>query len=133
MHVKDLKFVVVIAALALGAFSIARAADTSAEQRAAQPAASPVPLPTTMSPEATRALQALYAADVKATKAPDPTDRAAWRHLQDQAAANNPRAKAAQAVLPELGVSAIDARLGGVPVIDVRPRGWDMADRRLVI
>ena len=95
--------------------------------------ASPPPLPTTMSPEATRALQALYAADVKATKAPDPTDRAAWRRLQDHAAANNPRAKAAQAVLPELGVSAIDARLGGVPVIDVRPRGWDKVDRRLVI
>jgi alkyl sulfatase BDS1-like metallo-beta-lactamase superfamily hydrolase len=40
MHVKDLKVVVVIAALALGAFSIAHAAETAAEQRAAQPAAS---------------------------------------------------------------------------------------------
>jgi epsilon-lactone hydrolase len=133
MHVKDLKFVVVIAALALGAFSNVRAADTVAEQRAAQPAASPVPLPTTMSPEATRALQALYAADIKATTVPDPTDLAAWRRLQDHAATNNPRAKAAQAVLPKLGVSVIDAKLGGVPVIDVRPRGWDKADRRLVI
>ena len=45
MHVKDLKFVVVIAALGLGAFSIARAADTTAEQRTAQPATSPPPLP----------------------------------------------------------------------------------------
>jgi len=31
MHVKDLKFVIVIAALTLGAFSIARAAETAAE------------------------------------------------------------------------------------------------------
>jgi hypothetical protein len=99
MHVKDLKFVgVIAAALALGAFSIARAADTAAEQRAAQPAASPVPLPTTMSPEATRGLQALYAADIKATKVPEPTDLAAWRKLQAYSAANNPRAEAARAV-----------------------------------
>lgn len=40
MQIKDLKFVVVLAVLALGAFSIARAADTAAEQRAARPAAS---------------------------------------------------------------------------------------------
>ena len=133
MHVKDLKFVVVIAALALGAFSIACAADTAAEQRAAQPAAPPVPLPNTMSPEATRGLQALYAADLKATKVPDPTDLVAWRRLQEHLAANNPRAEAAQAALPKLGLSMIDAKLGGVPVIDVRPRGWDKADRRLVI
>ena len=38
MHVKNLKFFVVIAALALGAFSIAHAADAAAKQRAAQPA-----------------------------------------------------------------------------------------------
>jgi len=37
MHVNNLKFVVVIAALALGAFSIAHAADAAAKQRAAQP------------------------------------------------------------------------------------------------
>jgi acetyl esterase/lipase len=30
-------------------------------------------------------------------------------------------------------VSLIDAKLGGVPVIDVHPRGWDKADRRLII
>jgi len=133
MHVKDLKVVIVIAALALGAFSIARAADTAAEQRAAQPAAPPVPLPNTMSPEATRFLEALTAADLKSTKAPAPTDLAAWRRLQDHLAANNPRAEAAQAALPKLGVSMIDAKLGGVPVIDVRPRDWDKADRRLII
>jgi len=104
MHVKDLKVVIVIAALALGAFSIARAADTAAEQRAAQPAAPPVPLPNTMSPEATRFLEALTAADLKSTKAPAPTDLAAWRRLQDHLAANNPRAAAAQAALPKLGV-----------------------------
>jgi acetyl esterase/lipase len=95
--------------------------------------ASPTELPTTMSPEATQFLEALYAADLKANKAPDPTDLAAWRRLQDQLAANNPRAEAARAVLPELGVSVIDAKLGGVPVIDVRPRGWDEADHRLII
>ena len=133
LHVKDLKFVIVIAALALGAFSIARAADTAAEQRAAQPAAPPVPLPNTMSPEATRFLEALTAANPKATKAPGPTDLAAWRQVQEHLAANNPRAEAAQAALPKLGVSIIDAKLGGVPVIDVRPRGWDKSDRRLII
>jgi len=40
MHVKDLKFAVVIAALALGAFSIAHAADAVEEKREAQPAPS---------------------------------------------------------------------------------------------
>jgi monoterpene epsilon-lactone hydrolase len=95
--------------------------------------ASPPPLPNTMSPEATRFLEALIAADLKSTKAPDPTDLAAWRRLQEHLAANNPRAEAAQAALPKLGVSMIDAKLGGVPVIDVRPRGWDKADRRLII
>ncbi|HEY5309213.1 MAG TPA: alkyl sulfatase dimerization domain-containing protein, partial [Casimicrobiaceae bacterium] len=40
MHVKDLKFVVVIAALALGAFSIAGAADGAAGKRGAQTAPS---------------------------------------------------------------------------------------------
>ena len=91
------------------------------------------PLPNTMSPEATRFLEALTAANLKATKAPDPTDLAAWRQVQEHLAANNPRAEAARAVLPTLGVSLIDAKLGGVPVIDVRPRDWDKADRRLVI
>ena len=133
MHAKDLKFAIVVGALALGAFSIARAADTAAEQRAAQPAAPPVPLPNTMSPEATLFLEALIAADLKSTKAPAPTDLAAWRRLQDHLAANNPRAAAAQAALPKLGLSLLDAKLGGVPVIDVRPRGWDQADRRLII
>jgi len=95
--------------------------------------ASPPPVPNTMSPEATRGLQALIAADLKSTKVPDPTDLAAWRRLQDHLAANNPRAAAAQAALPKLGVSMVDSKLGGVPVIDVRPRGWDKADRRLII
>ena len=129
MHSRDLKSVVVIAALALGAFSNVRAADTAS----AQPAASPPPLPNTMSPEATSGLKALYAADIKSSKVPDPTDLAAWRKLQDYQAANNPRAEAARAVLPKLGVSMIDSKLGGVPVIDVRPRGWEKADRRLII
>jgi acetyl esterase/lipase len=111
---------VVAAVLATG--SVVAAAQTS-----------PPPVPTTMSPEATRGLQGLYAADIKATKVPDPTDLAAWRKLQAYSAANNPRAEAAQAVLPKLGGSLIDAKLGGVPVIDVRPRGWDKADRRLII
>jgi hypothetical protein len=56
-----------------------------------------------MSPEATRGLQALYAADIKSTKVPDPTDLAAWHQLQAYSAANNPRTEAAQAVLPKLG------------------------------
>ena len=133
MHVRSLKFVVVIVALELGAFTIACAADTVVKQSAAQSAAPPVTLPNTMSPEAIRGLQALYAANIKATKVPDPTDLAAWRQLQAYAAANNPRAEAAQAVLPKLGGSLIDAKLGGVPVIDVRPRGWNRADRRLII
>jgi acetyl esterase/lipase len=86
-----------------------------------------------MSPEATRFLQALNDADIRASRVPDPADRAAWRRLQEQAAANNPRARAAQAVLPELGVSVADALLGGVPVIDLHPPGWDKADQRLII
>lgn len=40
MRIRDLKFVVVIGALALGALPNARAADTDPEQHAAQPAAS---------------------------------------------------------------------------------------------
>jgi monoterpene epsilon-lactone hydrolase len=99
---------------------------------AAAQASSP-PLPNTMSPEATRFLRALTAADLKSTKAPAPTDLAAWRRLQEHLAANNPRAEAAQAALPKLGLSMIDAKLGGVPVIDVRPRGWDKSDRRLIV
>ena len=133
MHVRSLKFVVVIVALELGAFPIACAADTVVKQSAAQSAAPPVTLPNTMSPEAIRGLQALYAANIKATKVPDSTDLAAWRQVQAYAAANNSRAEAAQAVLPKLGGSLIDAKLGGVPVIDVRPRGWNRADRRLII
>jgi monoterpene epsilon-lactone hydrolase len=95
--------------------------------------ASPPAVPNTMSPEATRGLKALHAANLKASKAPDPTDLVAWRRLQEHLAANNPRAEAAQAALPSLGLSMIDAKLGGVPVIDVRPRGWDKADRRLIV
>ena len=88
---------------------------------------------TQMSPEATRGLQALVAADFKATKAPAPSDLVAWCQVQEHLAANNPRADAAQATLSKLGLTMIDAKLGGVPVIDVRPRGWDTADRRLII
>ena len=95
--------------------------------------ASAPPIPNTMSPEATRLLQALIAADIKSTRVPDPADLAAWRRLQDHAAANNPRAEAAQAALAKLGVSMNEAKLGSVPVIDVRPRGWDRADRRLIV
>ena len=88
---------------------------------------------TQMSPEATRGLLALIAADFKATKAPAPSDLVAWCQVQEHLAANNQRVDAAQAALSKLGLSMIDAKLGGVPVIDVRPRGWDTADRRLII
>ena len=95
--------------------------------------ASPPPLPNTMSPEATQfwkhSLPQISNLPRRRTRLISPPGAACRTTWPPTTRARTLRRRHCR----KLGLSMIDAKLGGVPVIDVRPRGWDKADRRLII
>jgi acetyl esterase/lipase len=93
-------------------------------------AADTVPLPATISPEAKAVIEFLQSAGLKQLKGPAPDDIAGWKALHDaqEKALEAPN----KAVLDQLGATVTDAVIGGVPVLDIRPKGWT-DDGRVIV
>lgn len=85
-------------------------------------AADSVPLPATISPQAKAVIEFLQSAGLKTLAAPAPDDPAAWKTLHDaqEKALEEPNRQ----VLAQLGASVTEDSIGGVPVLDIRPKGW---------
>ncbi len=86
-------------------------------------------VPDTISPPAQRILREFNGARF-GDDFPNSQDPAAWRRVQALWVRKGPL-RIAQSI-SEYGVSVTPLRLGGVPVLDVRPRGWT-SDRRLIV
>lgn len=81
-----------------------------------------VPLPATISPQAKAVIEFLQSAGLKQLVAPAPDDLAAWKTLHDaqEKALEEPNRQ----VLAQLGASVTEDSIGGVTVLDIRPKGW---------
>ena len=93
-------------------------------------AADTVPLPGTISPEAKAVIEFLQSAGLKHLKGPAPDDLAGWTALH--AAQEKGLEAPNKAVLDQLGATVTDAVIGGVPVLDIRPKGW-ADDGRVIV
>jgi acetyl esterase/lipase len=95
-----------------------------------QPPARPfVSIPDTVSDEAKAYLAALPGPDARPA-APAPGDRPAWtKAWQDREAERLPLAEAA---LRRYGPTVTERTLGGVPVLDIKPKGWRDSGQVLV-
>ena len=93
-------------------------------------AADTVPLPDTISPEAKAVIEFLQSAGLKQLKGPAPDDLAGWTalHAAQEKALEAPN----KVVLDQLGATVRDAVIGGVPVLDIRPKGWT-DDGRVIV
>lgn len=89
-----------------------------------------VPFPSTISPEARAVVEFLEKAGLKQIVAPAPGDVAGWKALHDaqEKALEEPN----RVVLAQTGGSVTEDTIGGVPVLDIRPRGWT-DDGRVVV
>lgn len=93
-------------------------------------AADSVPLPGTISAQAKAVIEFLQSAGLKQLVAPSPDDPAAWKALHDaqEKALEEPNRQ----VLAQLGASVTEDSIGGVPVLDIRPKGWS-DDGRIIL
>lgn len=93
-------------------------------------AADTVPLPDTISPQAKAFIEFLQSTGFKQLKAPAPDDVAGWKQLHDaqEKALEEPN----RVVLDKLGAALSKESIGGVPVLDIRPKGWT-EDGRVVV
>lgn len=89
-----------------------------------------VPLPTTISPQARAVIEFLESAGLRQLKAPAPADVAAWKdlHAAQEKALEEPN----RVVLAQTGASVTEAVIAGVPVLDIRPKGWTDDGRVMV-
>lgn len=93
-------------------------------------AADTLPLPDTISPEAKAVIEFLQSAGLKQLKGPAPDDLAGWKELHD--AQENALEAPNKAVLDQIGATVIESMIGGVPVLDIRPKGWTDNGRVIV-
>jgi len=79
-------------------------------------------VPSTISPEAQQTLSAIIKARAYTRTVPSHDDLASWRkvHAEIEAVAK----ERADAAVASNGVTVTKATLGGVPVLDIRPKGW---------
>src|SRR5581483_388103 len=87
------------------------------------------PAPSTISPEA-RAALARFRLATRNMAQPKPEDTAGWRKVQ--ADAETRYAEANAAVVRQYQPRIEERTLGGVPVLDIRPKGWK-GDRRMLV
>lgn len=88
-----------------------------------------VHIPETVSPQAQAFLRTLRDPALN-PEFPDPADIAGWKKLQAWAEADG-RAKS-EPVLKRYEHTVLEAELGGIPVLDVRPKGWKDNGRAIV-
>ena len=93
-------------------------------------AADSVPLPNTISPQAKAVIEFLESTGFMDLKAPAADDVAGWKALHD--AQEQALVEPNKAVLDQIGATVIDTMIGGVPVLDIRPKGWS-DDGRLIV
>ena len=86
-------------------------------------------VPATVSPEARRELRALDPSFLE-TKLPAPDDVEGWTQTQE-ALEEEGRAQS-YALAKRLGVSVAEKSLNGVPVLDLRPKGWKETSQLVV-
>lgn len=93
-------------------------------------AAETVPLPDTISPQARAVISFLQSTGLKQLKAPAADDVAGWKalHAAQEEALKEPNRQ----VLDQLGASVTETSIAGVPVLDIRPKGW-RDDGRLIV
>lgn len=89
-----------------------------------------VPFPATISPEAKAVVTFLETAGLKQLEAPAPDDIAGWKtlHAAQEKALEEPN----RIVLAQTGATVTEAAYGGVPVLDIRPKGWADDGRAVV-
>ena len=87
-------------------------------------------VPTTISPEAQQVLREIIKAKPYARVVPPPGDLETWRtiHAATEEAVKEKNKKAVE----RTGVTVTDAKLGGVPVLDIRPKDWKTNGKVLV-
>lgn len=93
-------------------------------------AADTVPLPNTISPQARAVIEFLQSAGLKQLKAPLPDDVAGWKSLHD--AQDKALEEPNRIVLDQLGAGVTEDTIAGVPVLDIRPKGWT-DDGRVIV
>ena len=86
-------------------------------------------VPTTISAEAQKVLNAIYANKIYERKAPASDNLDEWRKMH--AAAEQARKESNDKAVEMNQVTVTDAKLNGVPVLDIRPNNWK--DNRKVL
>ena len=87
-------------------------------------------VPATISPEAQQALQAIYDAKAYARVFPAADDLAGWR--KTHAAAEQAKKELNEKAVSNNQVTVTEAKMGGVPVLDIHPKGWKNNGKVLV-
>ena len=87
-------------------------------------------VPSTVSPEAAKALAAIYAAASRRPPANKPTSLEAWDNQKD--ALDRIMIPASNALVAKLGASVKDDRIGDVPVVRILPAGYKPNGRTLI-
>jgi monoterpene epsilon-lactone hydrolase len=119
-----LKMTVTATGLAAAGAGLAR--PLGAEERASPPPYAPP----TVSPEAQQVLKN-WSFEVKDGPAlPDPGDLDAWKRIWEENEAANKKEN--EAIVAKFGATVERLTLGGVPVLDVKPRGWTKTKSVLV-
>src|ERR1700677_157812 len=87
------------------------------------------PLPDTLSPEVRKHLESLPT-PATLPSWPAPTDHAAWKKAWEAGeSASEPKV---QATLKRYVPTIVQRKLGGVPVLDIKPKGWKESAKVLV-
>lgn len=87
-------------------------------------------IPATISSEAQQALQSIYAAKAYNRVFPEAGDLAGWKKIH--AEAEQAKKEINDKAVASNRVSVTEAMLGGVPVLDIRPHGWQDNGKVLV-
>lgn len=86
-------------------------------------------IPKTISPEAQKALAGFSRAAATAPL-PEADDLAGWKTVQEKV--EQKRAAANKAVIEKYQPEITPRKLGGVPVLDIKPKGWEESKKILV-
>ncbi len=105
------------------------AAAAASGVRAAEPALR-FEIPTTVSPAAAAALVPIYAAAAKQPPPTRPVSPEDWDRQRE--ALDRRMIPASNAIVAELGATVVDDRLGGVPVVRIRPAAYKPNGRALI-
>ncbi len=113
----------IISMIALLAACVASAQAPSIEDR-------DIFVPSTISPEAQQVLRGIINARPYTRAAPQADDLESWRQLYDATEAASEEIN--NNAVERTGVTVTDAEMGGVPVLDIRPEGWEDNGKVLV-